>query len=272
VRTAALACFVVAAVTLLGAPPARAQWQPVPDRALRRASRGAPDLAAPAPKRDGRPDLSGVWLPDTDPLPPGEQTVEGDLEFPRHMNNYAADLKEEDLQIKPWAAELLKTRLEDSGGLDPAAHCKPLGMPFLNAAPLPYKIVETPGLVLVLYEGDTVFRQVFLDGREPVEDAVPRIMGYSTGKWQGDTLVVDTVGFRDRDFIDAMGHPHSDKLHLIERFRRPDVGHLEIEMTIDDPGAYLQPLTYTVKASLLPDTDLLEYFCAENEKDAPHYR
>lgn len=260
-----------ALAVLLVARAAHAQWQQMPDRSLRRSSDGTPDLTAPAPKRDGRTDLSGVWLPDGVPLPPDVHTVEGDLQFPLHMINFAAELKPEDVQMQPWAAELLKKRMEDSGGLDPAAHCKPMGLPFANTAPLPYKIVETPGLVLVLYEGDTVFRQIFLDGRKPVEDPVPRIMGYSTGKWQGDTLVVDSVGFSP-GFIDAMGHPFSDQLHLVERIRRPAAGRLEIEMTIDDPGAYLEPLTYTVKSSLLPDTDLLEYFCAENEKDAEHYR
>ena len=145
-------------------------------------------------------------------------------------------------------------------------------MPQVNAIVLPYKIVQTPSLVLVLYEENTVFRQIFLDGRKPVADPVPRWMGYSTGRWEGDELVVDTVGVTDQSWLDGMGHPHTDRMRVTERFRRRDAGHLEIQTTIDDPGAYTQPFTYTVKATLVPEDDLLEYFCTENEKDAEHYR
>jgi hypothetical protein len=125
---------------------------------------------------------------------------------------------------------------------------------------------------LILYEENTVFRQIFLDGRRPVKDPEPRFMGYSTGKWEGDTLVVDTVGFNDRTWLDAMGHPHSDALRLVERFRRRDTGHLEIEVTIHDPKSYTKPITYTIKTTLVPDEDLLEYFCSENEKDVVNFK
>jgi hypothetical protein len=152
------------------------------------------------------------------------------------------------------------------------AYCKPTGVPHVNSVPIPYKIVQTPRLVLILYEENTVFRQVFLDGRQAVEDPLPRYLGYSTGKWEGDTLVVDTVGFHDGGWLDGMGHPHSDELHVIERFRRTDVGHLTIETTIDDPGAYTRPITFTVTSTLFPDDDLLEYFCTDNEKDVEHYQ
>ena len=142
----------------------------------------------------------------------------------------------------------------------------------LNAIVLPYKIVQTPSLVLVLYEENTVFRQIFLDGRKPVANPVPRWMGYSTGRWEGDELVVETVGVTDQSWLDGMGHPHTDRMRVTERFRRRAAGHLEIQTVIDDPGAYTQPFTYTVKATLVPEDDLLEYFCTENEKDAEHYR
>ena len=145
-------------------------------------------------------------------------------------------------------------------------------MPILNTVPVPLKLVQTPGLIVILYEENNVFRQIFLDGRKTVEDPVPRFMGYSTGKWDGEVLVVDTIGFNDQLRLDALGHPMTERLHLTERFRRPDAGHLEIETTIDDPGAYTKPFTYTVKSSLMPEDDLLEYFCAENEKDAQHYQ
>jgi len=163
-------------------------------------------------------------------------------------------------------------RLQNNGKDAPQAHCKPSGVPLVNSAPLPYKIIETPRLILILYEENTVFRQIFLDGRHPVKDAEPRWMGYSTGKWQGDTLVVDTVGLNDQSWLDAMGHPHTENLHLTERFRRRDSAHLEIQVTIDDPKAYTKPITYTQTATILPGEDLLEYFCTENEKDVPLYK
>ena len=209
---------------------------------------------------------------DREPLPKEIVTIEGDLPFPRHMINVAADLKPEDVAFQPWAAEVFQRRVNGTGSDDPAANCKPGGLPQVNANPLPFKIVQTDNLILILYEENTVFRQVFLDGRKPVEDAVPRYMGYSTGRWDGTTLVVDTVGFNDMHRLDALGHPLSEKLHVTERFRRTDSGHLAVEITIDDLGAYTKPFAYTVTSTLVPDEDLLEYFCADNEKDAQHYQ
>ena len=263
-------CAIVAAVWSFAAD---AQWQKAPDVAVPRLADGKPDMTAPAPKvRRGVADLTGVWIPDGEPLPPGIEAVEGDFHFPRYMINVAADLKPEDVPLLPWAAELLQHRLENGATLDPVAHCKPSGMPLMASAPLPFKIVQTDQLIVVLHEENTVFRQIFLDGRKPVEDAVPRWTGYSTGKWEDGVLVVDTVGLHDRHWLDAMGHPNSEKLHLTERFRRTDIGHLEVEVTIDDPGAYTKPITYTIKSTLVPDDDLLEYFCTENEKDIQHYQ
>ena len=176
------------------------------------------------------------------------------------------------MPFQPGAEALFKQRLQSQGKDDPIAHCQPTGVPALGTIPLPYKIIQMPRLIVILYEENSVFRQVFLDGRLPVQDPEPRWMGYSSGKWDGDTLVVDTVGFNDRSWLDRMGHPHSDALHVIERFRRRDVGHLDIEVTIDDPKAYTKPITYTQKATLVPDEDLLEYFCSENEKDVQHFK
>jgi hypothetical protein len=251
------------------AAPAAAQWERVRDGSLRWSRDGNADLAAPAPRVNRRVDLSGVWLPDTDPLPEGVEAVEGDLQFPRHMINIAADLESGQAPLQPAAAELFEARL---GTEAPGAYCKPTGVPHLNAVVLPYKIVQTARLVLVLYEENTIFRQIFLDRRKPVADPVPRWMGYSTGRWEGEELVVETVGITDQSWLDGMGHPHTDRMRVIERFRRPTAGHLEIQTTIDDPGAYTSPFTYTVKATLMPEDDLLEYFCSENEKDAAHYQ
>jgi hypothetical protein len=268
-RAAAAVSALLAALCV--APSARAQWAQIHDRALPRTADGKPNLAAPAPKApDGRPDLSGVWADEAAP-PPGILTVEGDLPLPHYLVNIAADLKPEEVPLQPWAAELLQERLRNDGRDGPTASCKPSGVPAIDSTPLPYKIVQTSAAVYVFYEENTVFRQIFLDGRKPVADAVPRWLGYSTGKWNGDTLVVDTVGFNERHWLDGMGHPNSDKLHVVERFRRRDVGHLDIQITVDDPGAYTKPITYTVTATLVPDDDLLEYFCTENEKDSQHF-
>jgi hypothetical protein len=261
----------VGVILLLFATQAAAQWATFPDRAVRRTADGDPNLTARAPRAArGRPDLSGVWLADNDPN--GEPVGVEHMVFPRYFVNIAADLKPEEVPFQPAAAELFEQRLRNEGTDSPVAYCKPTGVPHVNSVPIPYKIVQTPRLVLILYEENTVFRQVFLDGRQAVEDPLPRYLGYSTGKWEGDTLVVDTVGFHDGGWLDGMGHPHSDELHVIERFRRTDVGHLTIETTIDDPGAYTRPITFTVTSTLFPDDDLLEYFCTDNEKDVEHYQ
>jgi hypothetical protein len=262
---------VVLIAALMVAAHARAQWARIPDRSFPRTAAGEPDLAAPAPNAHRNPDLSGVWIPDMEPLPPGVQTVEGDQPFPRYMINFAADMRPEDVPLQPRAAEIFQQRLAASGTVSPMSVCKPVGVPWINSMPLPYKIVQTPTLVLILYEGDTVFRQIFLDGRKPVEDAMPRWMGYSTGRWDNDVLVVDTVGLTDQSWLDGLGHPHSERLRVTERFRRLDAGHLEIEVTLDDPEAYTRPLSYTIKTTAMPDDDLLEYFCTENEKSSVNY-
>jgi hypothetical protein len=247
--------ILILVAVLIFASTASAQWTKDP---------GTPDLLAPAPKAgDGKIDLSGVWLPDVDPLPPGAPINVENQGFSRYFINIAADQKQDSL-LHPGADALFRQRLPKDA---PAAQCKPTGVPMLTSAPLPYKIIQTPRLIVILYEENTVFRQIFLDGRQPVKDAEPRWMGYSSGKWEGDTLVVDTVGFNAQSWLDAMGHPHSESMHLIERFLRKDTGHLEVEVTIDDPKTYTRPITYTQKATLVPGEDLLEYFCTENEKD-----
>jgi hypothetical protein len=259
------------AAALLVSCPVGAQWHKVPDPAIPRVA-GKPDLAAPAPRTpDGRPDLSGVWMPDAEPLPPDVHTVEGDHPFPRYMINIAADMKPEDVPLQPWAAELFETRIKGGRKASPMAYCKPTGVPWINSIPLPYKIVQTPQLIMILYEESTVFRQVFLDGRRPVEGAVPRYMGYSTGRWDADDLVVETVGVTDQSWLDGLGHPHTAQLRLIERFRRRDAGHLDIEVTVDDPGAYTRPIRYTITTTVVPDDELLEYFCTDNEQSSEHY-
>jgi hypothetical protein len=261
-------------LTLLAvSPQANSQWQQMPDKSIPRTNAGETDLTAPTPRAaNGKPDLSGVWLPDGDPIPAGIETVEGDLPIPRHMANIMADLGPDGVEMRPWAAELFGQRLANGGAEAPISHCKPTGIPFVNAITLPYKIVQTTDLVLVLYEENTIFRQIFLDGRETEEDPLPRWMGYSTGTWDDDELVVETTGLIEESWLDLLGHPHTESLVVTERFRRRDAGHLEIEITVDDPETYAEPITYTLTTTVMPDDDLLEYFCTDNELSSAHYQ
>lgn len=264
----AVSAFGLAIVLL--ATSVHAQWEKHPAQSIKWKD-GKPVLTGPAPKvRGGKPDLSGVWRPDPDPTGKPEG-VENEIN-PRYFINIAADMKMEEVPFQPWARELFMERLRTEGKLDPISMCKPTGVPGIATIPLPFKVVQTPELVLILHEENTAFRQIFLDGRKPLKEPEPRWMGYSSGRWEGGTLVVESTGFRDRGWLDRMGHPHSDGLRLIERFRRVDAGHLDVDITIDDAKTYTRPLTYTVKYSLLPDEDLFEYFCAENEKDVARFK
>jgi len=261
----------VVVVVIMFAGQASAQWAKHADKSIPRTPEGKPNLSAPAPKgSDGKVDLSGVWLPDADP-DGSPQGVEH-MVFPKHFVSITADMKPPDVPIQPWARDLLNQRLQNNGKDDPAAHCKPTGTPAVVSVPVPHKIVQTPQLILILYEEGTVFRQIFLDDRQTVQDPEPRWMGYSKGRWEGDTLVVDTTGFNDQSWLDRAGHPHTEALHVIERYRRRDFGHIDIEVTIDDPKAYTKPITYTQKTTLVPEEDLLEYFCSENEKDVQLFK
>jgi len=140
-------------------------------------------------------------------------------------------------------------------------------VPRLNAYTHPYKIVQTPELIVVLYEAATMFRQIFLDGRQLPKDPQPSWMGYSVGRWDGDTFVIETVGFNDKTWLDGSGHPHSEDMRLTERITRRDFGHLDVAIVIDDPKTYTKALSYVQPQVLLPDTDLIEYVCAENAKE-----
>ena len=208
----------------------------------------------PAPRSaDGKPDLSGVWRV--------KQTT--------YLTYVTSDLKPEEIQ--PWAAAIYinsartiiaRTQTESSA-------CRQAPKPAFREAACPMKIVQTPNLVVVLYEYQTLFRQIFTDGRALPEDPNPTWMGYSIGHWEGDTLVVTTAGYNDRTTIDLGGHPHTEALRVTERFHRRDVGHLDLQVTLDDPKAYTRPWTLPVELDLMPDGELIEYVC-ENERDKPH--
>jgi len=246
-----VALAAVAAVLCLATMPAAAQAPTDP------AGAGLQDLVGhskvptgPAPKlADGKPDFSGVWSPDRN-----------------FISDISAALKKgEKLPIQPWALKMAKERMSKD---DPEANCLPTGVPRL--APYPWNIVQGPKYTYILFEGNIhSYRQIFMDGRKHSADPNPTWYGESIGKYDGDTLVIDTIGFNDKFWFDFAGHPHTEKLHTIERYRRPDLGHLEWETTIDDPGAYTKPFTLYGHASLQTD-DILEYICQENNQDVEH--
>jgi len=240
---------------LAGTASLCAQWLNYPSKGIPRRPDGKPDLTAPAPKAaDNKPDLSGIWqVPD-----------------PKYLANIAADLKPGDVPFQPWAAKVFDERRKLLHASEESnAHCLPPGVPRVNATPNPFKVVQMPGETVILYEAFMLYRQIFTDGRPFPPDMQPSWQGYSTGQWQGENFVVETRGFNGETWLDQAGHPTTDAFHLTERFHRRDVGHMDIQITIDDSKAYTKPWTITEKFELLPDTDLIEFVC-ENERDVEH--
>ena len=254
------AAIVCAGLLCGGAIPAVAQWLDYRPPGIPRTPKGEANLAAPAPKmRDGKPDLSGVWSTTA------------------YFFDLAKDLKPEEVVMLPWAKTLQQQRETKDHKDDPMASCMPPGVPRIDTsnsgdALHPFKIVQTPALIVLLYETsvNSNFRQVFLDGRPLPRDPQPTWLGYSVGRWEGKTLVVDTTGFNGRAWLDTgKGHPQTEASHVTERFTRRDFGHMDLEITIDDPKAYEKPWHVKMPVVLLPDTDLIETVC-ENEKDEQH--
>lgn len=245
-----------------------AQWLNYPTPSIPRLPDGKPNLSAPAPRTpDGKPDLSGVWA--------AECTIYGrDACFTRSLFfNLAKDLKPEDVQMTPWAAAVQAQRESRNHVDDPYGYCLPPGTPRINFGGGPFRILQTPQVTALLYETlvGMTFRQVLTDGRPLPTGSQPTWLGYSIGRWEGDTFVVETTGFRDGGWLDTLkGHPHSDALHVVERFLRTDVGHIQLTITIDDAKAYLKPWTFSAPLTLLPDTDLIEAFCDGHEKTMEH--
>ncbi len=177
------------------------------------------------------------------------------------------------LPYQPWAAQLHEQRTATNAMDNPDAHCLPMGFMQLHLHPQPRKIVQTPGVTIIMYEGNSGLRQIFTDGRKlPSGDPQPWWYGYSIGRWEGDTLVVESSGFRDDGWLDVNGSPFTDRLKLTERFRRPDVGTMQIDVTVDDAKAYTRPFTVRVNHRLLADDELIEFVCAENEQSSKHYQ
>ena len=234
-------------LTLLVCSVCSAQWLDYPTPGIPRLADGKPNLAAPTPRApDGKPDLSGIWRG----------------AGPLYRFNIAQDLKPEDIQ--PWAEALFLKRVRDNRKDSPLARCQPVSVPFHNFFNLT-RIVQTPGLMMIVYESpNSPHRMVFTDGRELPQDPNPTWLGYSIGRWEGDTLVVTTAGFNDRGWLDSAGHPQTESLRITERLRRRDFGHMDFEITIDDPKVFTRPFTIKTVRLLAPDTDILEDVC-ENE-------
>jgi hypothetical protein len=246
-----------------------AQWLNYPAAGVPRLADGKPDLNAPAPRAaDGRPDLSGIWymrLPGTGD--PAAVAPSADYTASPEFFNIGVSLPG-GLPYQPWAATLVKARVEQFAKDDPIGMCKPIGAVRLLTLPPPRKFVQLPHLFLILSERDVTYRQVFLDQRPALTDPEPAWNGYSTGRWEGDTLVVQTIGFRDDTWLDRNGSPMTSAARITERFRRVNYGRVEIELTVDDPKAYTRPWTVRLTQVLAPDTELLDYHCMDNEKDA----
>ena len=259
---------------------ASAQWLNFPDPSTPLTANGKPDLSAKAPRTaEGKPDLSGVW--GIEPAAPGEierlygaavangpQAVAGDdiREMNKYFLNLFIDFKRGEEPIRPETlAKEAQLRQAGDNPYSPG-HCLPYGMPQRYFNVRPFKIFQTPRELAIFYELDGAFRQVHTDARKLPVDPFPAWMGYSTGHWDGDTLIVDSAGYNDKTRLPG-GHIHSEAMHIQERFHRRDFGHMDVEVTVDDPVTLTKPVTVKFTEVLIPNSDILEYFCTEGERD-----
>lgn len=235
---------------VLATEAAYAQWPEIKTPGIPRLPNGKPDLSAPPPRiADGHPDLSGVW----------------EVGNMLYFHDLAKDMKPGEVELTPWAAAVQKQRRDRNHVDDPYGYCLPLGVPRIDTRS-PFKILQTPKLTVFLHETfvGMIFRQVFTDGRPlpKAGEVLPTWLGYSVGRWEGDTFVVESTGFHDRGWLSAnMAYPNSDALHVIERFKRINVGQMDLIVTIDDPKAFVKPWTNTIPLKLIPDNELMEAFC-----------
>ena len=251
-----------------------AQWRAYPDRDVPRKTDGSVNLEAPAPKTaDGKPDFSGIWQNAwfvngrVTPLPVSPAGEPPAATFADVFANFKGELP-----LQPWAAQLKAARKEQNSKENPDAHCLPMGLMQFHMHPQPRKVLQTRDVIAILYEGNSGVRQIFIDGRPlPDADAQPWWYGYSTGHWDGDTLVIETAGFRDGGWLDIYGSPLTDKAKMTERWRRSNYGSMQIDITIDDPKAYTKPFSVRVHHRIavdgpVLDSELIEFICNENNK------
>jgi hypothetical protein len=263
-RTASLAVFF--------ALSAAGQWLTLTTPGIPRARDGKPNLTAPAPKTgQGKPDFSGMWVP-RDILPcdakdRGVQCIE--LPLTPQVINIASGIKA-GLPYQPWAAELVKKRTPDVAYIDPHAHCMPPNFPRAWAFPETVKIFQEPKQLVVLHEFNASYRQIFFDGRKLPEDMLPTWSGYSVAHWEGDTLVVESAGYRDDSWLDTSGNFFSSAARVTERIRRPNFGSLDIDVTVDDPKVFTRTWTVNLHDRPLLDTEMIDFMCQDNNKDIQH--
>ena len=248
---------------------AQAQWLNEPMRGAPRTSDGKVDMTGPVRRVNGKPELSGVWQVEAEPRAPGTLFGIGESPNSKYFRDILSDFKRGEEPLTTQGAEILR-RNTQPGVVGPNLRCLPDGVPHADVLPEPFKIIQTPDEIVMLYEVETIFRQIFTDGRKLPADPAPTWLGYSVGRWEEDTLVVDTIGFNDLSWLDVRGHGHSEDLRVEERFHRRDFGHLDVTVTITDPKVFTQPVTINFVEQLLPDTDVFEHICIENEKDAAH--
>jgi hypothetical protein len=254
--TARRGAMLALALILATGDTAVAQWLSLPLPGTPRTSDGKPNLNAPVPRTaDGKPDLSGIW---------GAESY-------RFVQNLPPDGVEP--PMLPEAASLYKRRVDTLGYDVPMTFCMPHGVPdAMLVAGHPFKIIQTPGVMVHLYEEFHKYRQIFTDGRQLPVDPDPAWYGYSVGRWEGETFVVESAGFKEGTWLDNSGHPHTDALRTTERFRRINFGRMDLTVTIDDPKAYSRPWTsQTARLFLKPDTEVLEHLC-ENNRDLERLR
>jgi hypothetical protein len=251
-------CLLPVAAAAMLSMPAVAQWVDFKTPGIPRSADNKPNLSAPAPRNaDGKPDLTGIWQA-------GRAGAAGQYGYDY---NVAQNLPPD--ALTPWAQGVRQQRVRDFRKDSPLAHCLPVSVPFLNFRGLS-RIVQTPGMIVILYESpNSPHRSIFMDGRELPKDPNPTWLGYSVGHWEGDTLVVNSTGFNDKGWLDVGGNPQTESLRVTERFRRPDFGHLQLEMTFEDPKTFTKPFTLRMDKTYSADTEILEDVC-ENERDSGH--
>jgi hypothetical protein len=304
-----LTITILAGLVLAIAPALLAQWPSFPTRGVPRNAAGQPDLTGPTPRTaDGKPDFSGIWSNGGGGGGRGAQrgadgqrggqrgdaqrggdgqrggqragggaqgTAAGAAAAPANpiplanFGNVGGGFPD-GLPFQPWAADLVKKRMADNSKDNPDAHCLPMGFMQFHTHPQPRKVIQTPDVVILIYEANFGLRSIYLDGRPlPNEDAEPWWYGYSVGRWEGDTLVAETRYIRDGEWLDVRGSTLTTAAKVTERFRRPNYGTLEIEITVDDPKTYTRPWTVRLNQRVMPDTELIEFIC--EERDAKHY-
>jgi hypothetical protein len=250
-----------------------AQWLDYRDARIPRTKDGKPNLTAPALRVNGKPDFSGLWQAERSPKSEYDAVLNGftalqpdTYDITKNFLNIFWGMKPQDEPLRPEAAAILKHRQENPQE-NTFTRCLPGGIPAALQV-LTFKIIQTPQEIVMLPEMTTnPPRQIYTDGRALPKDPYPTWMGYSVGRWNGDTLVVDTIGLNDQAWLDAFGHPRSESMHITERYRRRDFGHMDLEITFNDPTYYSRPFSIKIVLNLVPDSDLIEYVCNENERD-----